>query len=463
MGARAVDAGRRGGPFAFVIPAGQYDPRAAATLEGLLLQGSIEIHRALEPFRAGDASYPAGTDIILMAQPYRAYVKTLLERQDYPGRGASRVAPADRPYDVTGWMLPAQMGVDVRAIDRPFEAPVMVPVSTATSDPESVRGPRKPSYYVIDARGTSGALAINRLTAAGAKVSWTSSDVDIDGYKYAPGSLVVPGSTPLTPTIEAIAIQLGLRVTGTKQKPATDTTAIGAQRIGLYRPWIDNADEGWTRWLLDQYEFRYNTISDAEIRAGNLRRQYQAIILPSAPPDQLMSGHRPGDAPAEYVGGLGESGIAALKAFVESGGTLICLDQSCTLAIAELKLPIRDVAHDAGDSDFFCPGSIVKVDLEPRQPMAYGMPAHTAAFFGFSSAYQITGGDGRVRVIARYGPKDLLLSGWLEGEQVIAGQPAALEVTVGSGRIVLLGFPVQHRAQSHATFRLLFNALFTAH
>jgi hypothetical protein len=262
--------------------------------------------------------------------------------------------------------------------------------------------------------------------------------------------------------IEAIATKLGLRATGTRRRPPAETTVIGAARIGLYKPWLENADEGWTRWLLDRYEFRYDTISDAEIRAGSLLRRYDAIILPSAPQDQLMSGNRPGVVPPEYVGGLGESGIAALRAFVEAGGTLVCLDQACALAIAQFNLPVRDVAHEASSADFFCPGSIVKVDLEPHQPVAYGMPPHTAGFFGFSSAYQVTGGDSSVRIIARYGSKDLLLSGWLEGEQVIASQPAAVQVTVGAGRIVLLGFPVQHRAQSHATFRLLFNALFTA-
>jgi hypothetical protein len=462
MGARAVEAGRRGGPFAFVVPGEQHDPRAAAKLEELLLQGSIEIHRALEPFQAGDGSYPAGTDIILLAQPYRAYVKTLLERQDYPGRRPSRDAPAERPYDVAGWTLPAQMGVDVRAIDRPFEVPVTSRVSTATIRPNRVWGERKPSYYVIDAPGNSGALAINRLIAAGANVSWTSSDLEVDGYTYAPGSLVVASAKSLPPLVEAVAAQLGLRATGTKRKPAVDTTAIGAKRIGLYKPWVENADEGWTRWLLEQYEFRYETVTDADARAGDLRRQFDAIILPSASRDQLISGNQAGSVPTEYVGGLGETGVAALKVFVESGGTLICLDQACALVITELKLPIRDVAHDASSDEFYCPGSIVKVDLEPRQPVAYGMEPHTAGFFAFSSAYEVTGANGSARVIARYGPKDLLLSGWLEGEQVIASRPAAIEVTVGLGRVVLLGFPVQHRAQSLATFRLLFNSIFTA-
>jgi hypothetical protein len=462
MGARAVDTGRRGGPFAFVVPADQYDPRAAAALEGLLLQGGIEIQRALRPFRVADVSYPAGTDIILMAQPYRAYVKTLLERQDYPGRRASPATEAEHPYDVAGWTLPAQMGVEVRTIDRSFELPQTSPVGASAIRPNIVAGEPSPSHWIIDARGTGGALAINRLTDAGAKVAWTARDLEIDGYRYAPGSLVVESSSSLFPVIDRIAAQLGLRVAGTKRRPASDATPIGSERIAVYKPWFSNPDEGWTRWLLDQHEFRYSTISDADVRAGNLRRQFRAIILPSAPPDELQFGNREGSLPAEYVGGLGEKGISAIRSFVESGGTLVCLDEACALAITQLDLPVRDVTQQANRSDFFCPGSILRIDLEPGQPVAYGMPQQTAGFFGFSSAYQITDGGGHVRVLARYGAKDLLLSGWLEGEQLIAGLPAALEVAVGSGRVVLLGFPVQHRAQSHATFRLLFNALHTA-
>ncbi len=166
--------------------------------------------------------------------------------------------------------------------------------------------------------------------------------------------------------------------------------------------------------------------------------------------------------PVEYVGGLGESGIAALRSFVESGGTLICLDQSCALPIEELKLPIRDVARAASADDFFCPGSLVALDLDPLQPDAYGMPPHTAAFFVSSSAYEVSQGAAGVQIGAQYGSHDLLISGWLEGERVIAGRPAVVDVKVGAGRVVLLGFPVQHRGQSNATFRLLFNAIFTS-
>jgi hypothetical protein len=162
--------------------------------------------------------------------------------------------------------------------------------------------------------------------------------------------------------------------------------------------------------------------------------------------------------PAEYVGGLGQPGIDALRSFVQEGGTLVCLDQSCELAISALNLAIRDVAREAGEK-VFAPGSIVRVELDPAHPLAYGMPRETAGFFSFSSAYRPAGG---AQTVATYGSKDVLLSGWIEGEQTIAGQSAVVEAKAGAGRVVLLGFRVQHRGQSLATFRLLFNALLTS-
>jgi hypothetical protein len=473
MGRRAIEAGRRGGPFAFLIPPEQHDAHAAARLEELLLQGAVEIHRALEPFRADGEPYPAGTDIILMAQPYRAYVKTLLERQNYPVRRLSPGGPPERPYDVAGWTLPQQMGVNVLTIERYFEAPPMSRLQTVSIVPANVWGDRRPDYYMIEARGNAGAIAVNRLVAAGASPSWLTGTFDVSGYRYPPGSIVAPHWRGAEPVVAKIATELGLRVDGVRGKMPASARAIGRARVALYKPWVENIDEGWTRWLLEKYEFRFATIVDADVRAGNLRAQYDAIILPSASAERLIAGHSPDAVPGEYAGGLGNSGVDALKRFVQAGGTLICLDQSCGLAVDALDLPVRDVARDAGDS-FFCPGSILRVELDPSEPLAYGMRSQTAGFFSFSSAYEPTSprttadghtgssGASGIQTIARYGTRDLLLSGWIEGGQVIAGRSAVVQATVGSGKVVMLGFRVQHRGQSHATFRLLFNALFAA-
>jgi hypothetical protein len=475
LGRSAIELGQRGGPSAFIVPPVQHDPHAVAKLEELLLQGGVEIHRALEPFHADGESYPAGSDIILLAQPFRAYVKTLLERQDYATLGGSRDGTGmPRPYDVAGWTLPVQMGVDVRTIDRPFSPPPMTRLVAASIAPARIRGDAKPNYYVVDARGNGGAIVINRLLAAGAKPSWISSELTVNDYTYARGSVVVEHSTTVRPMVERIATDLGMRVEGIRSKRPVGAQSIGATRVALYRPWLQDADEGWTRWLLEHYEFQFVSINDGDIRNGDLRKRYDAIILPSMPSAQLLSGSRADLVPPEFAGGLGELGVAALKAFVEGGGTLISLNEAGVFAIEQFQLPLRDVVREASPSDFFSPGSILKIDLDAAHPLSYGMNPRTAGFFSFSSAYDAISHDptagGRrsgasnaaVRTVARYGAKDILLSGWLDGEHVIAGRSAAVEVRLGTGRIVLLGFATQHRGQSHATFRLLFNSIFTA-
>jgi hypothetical protein len=471
MGRRAVEAGRRGGPFAFLVPPEQRDPHAAARLEQLLLDGAVEIHRALEPFRADGDPYPAGTDIILMAQPYRAYVKTLLEVQRYPMRREADLDTSDRPYDVVGWTLHYQMGVDVRTIERYFQVPAMSRLDAATIAPASVWGERRPDYYVIDARGNAGAIAANRLAAARLEPAWITAPLDAGGYRYEAGSLVISHSRSAEAVVTDIAGQLGLRVDGVRGR-MPEASPVARGRVALYRPWVETIDEGWTRWVLEHYEFPFEPLDDVTARQGNLRARFDAVILPSAPPDRLRAGYVSSVVPAEYAGGLSQQGLAALRRFVEEGGTLVLLDDAGGLGISLFNLPLRDVARD--DDRLFCPGSILRIELDPAEPLAFGMPAETAGFFSFSSAYELL--DRRaatprgsrfsqadaIRTIASYATKELLLSGWLEGEEVLAGRAAVIEASVGAGRVVLLGFRAQHRAQSLASFRLLFNALLTA-
>jgi hypothetical protein len=455
LGKRAVEAGRTTGPFAFLIPPTQYDPLAAVKLEQLLLDAGVEIERASELFTANGVSYPAGTDIIFLAQPYRAYVKTLMERQDYP----ASVAAGEHPYDVTGWTLPAQMGVDVRAIDHTFESPVMSRLTTAalTAPPSTIWGDKKPAYYLVEARANGGALAINRLIAANVKASWLEAPVDVDGFHFPAGSLLVPSVKNVAQPLQEITRPFGLRVDAVRGKLPL-SHAVTRARVGLYKPWGDNADEGWTRWVLEQYDFPFTTVTPADIRLGNLRGRFDAIILPSASPQSLTDGLGAEEAPSSYAIGLGTDGLQALDTFVRSGGTLICLDQSGGLAIDLFKLPVKDVARDAGDK-LLAPGTIVHIDVDDTNPLSYGIPAKTSGVFASSAAYDVTSAA-KVTTAARYAKEDLRVSGLLTGGDVLEGKSAVVSASVDAGRVVLLGFRVQHRAQSLATFRFLFNAIF---
>lgn len=466
MAKRQVELGLKGGPFAYIVPPGQFDPHAARKLEQLLIDGAVEVRRTVEPFRLADTVYPQGTDIILMAQPFRAYAKTLLEIQQYPVRRGAPGTPIDRPYDVAGWTLPLQMNVKVDRIDQYFEPPPTTRLDKAAIAPARVWGAaRKPAFYIVDGRGNGASIAINRLLKAGAQVSWLTTAMAIEGYTYQPGALVVSDARGVRDAIEGVARDLGLRVTASAARPPQDARPLGSARIALYKPWVENIDEGWTRWLLEQYEFPFANITDADIRRGGLRARFDAIVIPDQGADRLVAGHPAGTMPPEYVGGLGTEGVAMLKQFVTGGGTLVTLDSSSELAINMLGAPVADLTRGLPADEYFCPGSVIKLELE-ADPLTYGMPPETAGFCAFNGAFEVQAGAAAdaptARVIGRYAKSGVLLSGWLEGERVVAGKGAMVEVKAGQGRAILFGFRTQHRAQAHATFRLFFNALHTS-
>ncbi|MEO6392336.1 MAG: hypothetical protein ABIP75_10825, partial [Pyrinomonadaceae bacterium] len=229
-------------------------------------------------------------------------------------------------------------------------------------------------------------------------------------------------------------------------------------RIGVYKSWRPASDEGWTRFTLDTFSIPFRSLSDADIRAGDLRARFDVVILPSQSDKQIVEGYAAGTYPAEYTGGISESGVASLRTFVEAGGTLICFDAATDLAIKRFDLPVKNVLADLKQADFFCPGSILRLKVDIKHPIGQGLRPETDAFFINSAAFAILD-EKRVTPIARYANDHVLRSGWLRGEKYLAGKVALAEVTMGRGRVILFGFRPQHRGQTWGTFPFIFNAI----
>jgi hypothetical protein len=247
----------------------------------------------------------------------------------------------------------------------------------------------------------------------------------------------------------------------------SDVSRVGvgypsSPRVALYKSHVPSLDEGWTRYVFEQQEHvNYTSIEDKEVRTGNLRAKYDAIIIPDQSPRAILNGYRAGSMPMELTGGLGAEGVKSLREFVEQGGTLITLNQASDFAIESLNLPVRDITEGLKQTEYYAPGSILRTEIDTSHPIAKGMPRESIAWVEDSPVFEFDARDAdRVHVIARYPiDHDPLLSGWLLGGRKLWGKSALLEVTLGKGRVYLFGFRPQYRAQSLATYPLLFNAI----
>jgi hypothetical protein len=392
VGKDAVRDRKPGEPFGYVIPPldrasqGSWQKDGFDRLISILERGQVEVREAATECEADGVRYPAGTRIVLMAQPYGGFAKTLLERQHYPDLREHPGGPPRRPYDVTAHTLPLLMGVKVIEIRKPF-------------------------------------VFQSRSVTAG------QTDKGLDPVR--------PSSIRTSP------------------------------RVGIYKSYSAAMDEGWTRWVLDQYNLRHSALTDAEARAGDLRARYDCLIIPAQASRQITAGLSRDRFPAEISGGLGDAGVNALKKFIEEGGTVITLNDASQFAIEKLDLPVKNVLEGVSAREFYCPGSILRIKFEASSPLAKEAPSlgsttdQSIAWFEAGPAFQATSED--ARVIARFGDAtELLLSGWLLGADKIAGKGAIIEVKRGKGRVVMFAFRPQYRGQSIATFPFLFNAILTS-
>ncbi len=293
-----------------------------------------------------------------------------------------------------------------------------------------------------------------------------------------PNMLQYPGGPPIRPydvtahtlpllmDVEAVPVRepLRVRLSGVIPTPpleyATPPAFSGssAPRVGLYKGFAEPMPAGWTRWVLDQHGIRYDTLHNATIRAGDLNRRYDVILFQDQSASEILQGHSAEEMPGEFAGGLGEEGMAALRDFVNQGGRVVAIAAATELMVDAFDLGVEDVVEDVPPQDFYIPGSILRLDLQGSHPLAKGMGARTIAWFDNSGrAFEVD--DPRVQVVGSYGEGGSRLSGWVLGEERIAGRPAILQASIGRGSVVLFGFQPNYRAQSIATWPLLFNAL----
>jgi len=397
---RAIEAGENEGPFAYVIPASQHDGPAAARMINILIDQGVEVHRAKSGFRIGDRQYDAGSYVIKMAQPYRANVKCLFEAQHYPDRRVYPGGPAEPPYDVAGWTLPMQMGVDYVAADHSIDAD-LEKAGEATTAISAAAKPSTAGAFYISADTDNSFLLINELQKEPQRyrVYRLVKAANLNGRSFPQGGFVVEAaqgggqsaaeSNPQVGTGAGVllidrAAGLGVPVESIGRldpQSGIREQILAPAKLGLYKSWAPSMDEGWTRWVLEQFGFDYTSITDADIRAGNLESRFNVIILPDQSADQITRGNRAGSYPEEYTGGVGEAGLENLRRFAEAGGTLVCIDSASELALVNFKLPVKNLLDGLGRDKFYAPGSIFRVTVDTAHPLAFGMPGEADVYF----------------------------------------------------------------------------------
>jgi len=495
MGHDAIDAGASGTRF-YVITRDQRSFDEAQNMVNILLEGGIEVDIANTSFRAGDRRYPAGTYVINAAQAFRPYIVDLLEKQEYPDTRLDPNAKVKAPYDIAGWTLPMQMGVEVDHIASDIDAELIRVQGLVEPPIGNVSGGARYGYALSHATNSSVKI-VNRLLADGETVYWTNEASRVRSNTLDAGTFVIESGDETESRVEGLAAEFGVDFVGLGSRPTDNLSRLRMPRIGLYKSYVAFMDEGWSRWLLEEYGFAPTSLFDEDVRRGDLSN-FDAIVLPH--PDgnaafknnvqKILTGHAPGSMPDEYTGGLGLKGAFALQKFVQDGGTIVTFGDASNFAIEQFGLPIRNTVGGTSRDNFSIPGSLIKATVNTQDPLGYGMTEDVSINFVNGGAFDILGQEGcvadllnqrhcrevsrggrpiiaydapaRFDSIVSFASEELLMSGWATGTEHIATKTAMARVPHGQGDVIVFGFRPQFRGQPRGTYKLVFNALHDA-
>jgi hypothetical protein len=467
MGKDAVEKGLNGNPFAFIVPRDQNDPVTVSKMIDVLQFGGVEVHFMDKEFQIDNIIYPANSYVIYLAQPNGRYVKDLFEEQFYPDLRKSKKESPIQPYDVAGWTLPYLMGVKFFKIDKPF-----------TLDAKLISSPEYPEgkvtsisgkYFISQAGPNVNSTLINRLQKEKIPVYWLTEEIQLNGKEYRKGSVVFPINDKSIELAKKWSVDLHLIIDAIQDIEQNKLKNLKKVRVGLYKPFTANMDEGWTSLLLENFEFDFVSMENKDFKQKILKDKFDVIIIPDMSGDLIKEGKFTGEmarfnrpTPPEYDSGIGKVGFENLKTFVEKdGGCLITLGEACNFAIEDLGLRVTNVLKNVKSDEFFRPGSLLRILVDNNNPIGYGFEDEVIGYVSQNIAFATTIPFGQFdrSIVARYPAKDIFKSGFLLGEDYLYNRAAIVNVKQKKGNVVLLGFKVQNRHQTFGTFKFLFNAI----
>jgi hypothetical protein len=466
-------------PRGYILPADQPDFLTATKFINILIKAGVVVQRATAPFTVNGKSYAAGSYVVKTAQPFRAHVMDMFEPQDHPDDIPYPGGPPRPPYDVTGYNLSYSMGVKydrlLNGFDGPFENidDVVKPQAGSLETPPNLAG------YLLSHQVNDAFVAVNRLLKAGEDVYWTKQTATISGRTWPAGTMFIPTKASTLPILRALASEKGLTFVPAASRPSVELTKLRPVRIGLWDTYGGSVSSGWTRWLLEQFEFPFQVVFAKTLDAGDLASKFDVLIFPdeAIPIRESAGGNQPNAAsiPSEYRDWLGSVTVSRtvpeLKKFIESGGTLLAIGSSTAIGY-HLSLPIRNALVERSattgaelslpSEKFYVPGSIVEARVDTTSPLAYGLEATANVFFDNSPAFRLLPDAAQkgVKTIAWIDSPKALRSGWAWGQQYLDQTSEIIDAPFGKGRLVLFGPEIAWRAQPHGTFKFLFNGIY---
>lgn len=453
--------GANGDVKTLVIPLGQHDDLTVVKMINILLQSGIEIQKAEADFTVGSMNYKKGSYIISLAQPKMGLIRNLLTETHYADNSWTRKEDGTpiRPYDLATHTMNEFMGVEVDVKDVKVDGPFSL-----ISFPEKVEADvsKGSNGYIIDGRQNNAFKAVSLLIDQNVKVK----RLDEQFMTYRPGDFIIEKANETV--LNDIAKETGVEFMALNNKPTVKNHIVKRGRLGLFQRYNGgNMDEGWTRLCFENFSIPYQSLMSAEVKKGGLNKKWDVIVIPDDSPEGITgiysknSRRVPEKYPAKYESGIGKDGGKILKDFVKNGGTLVALGSSYEYIVDEFDLKVRNITEGIPTKEFFCPGSTIKASFDNTDPLAYGMPDEGLLMFRNSPAFEIIPSrkNQDYKTIVRYDDDNLLKSGWLIGEDVIAKKSAMIVTPYGKGKVVLIGFRTQHRNQMDGTFKLLFNTI----
>ncbi len=462
-------------PRGYIIAADQADFLTATKFVNVLIKNGVAIHRATADFEVDGKSYPAGSYVVKAAQAFRPHVLDMFEPQDYPNDFAFPGAPPTPPYDTTGWTLIYQMGVEFDRIMEGFDGPFEKIEGFAEAPSGRITELNNASGFFLTHAVNDAFVAVNRLTGGNEDVYWLREPVAANGKTYPMGTMYIRAKAGTADKLAALADEVGLNFEATASEPESDALMLRSLRVGLWDRYGGSMPSGWTRFMLENFEFPHEVVYAQALDEENLSERFDVLIfvdggIPARDPSE---GDPPELLPEEYEDSLGavtvSQTVPRIKEFLEAGGTVLAIGDSTILA-QHLGLPISDALveklPDGGErplprEKFYVPGSVLRAQVDNSNPLAFGLPSEVDLFFQRSQAFRLDPGAAKqgVEAVAWFGP-DSLRSGWAWGEGYLEDTIAVIDANVGRGKLFLFGPEVVFRAQPHGTFKFLFNGIY---